>query len=67
MQTLLAISIVTVAVAYLIRAAWSRFYGQKGGACGSCSSCSSNDSIKSRPLVAISMDLSHASPQSHED
>ena len=67
MQDALAISIVAVAVAYFIRAAWLRFYRQKGGACGSCPSCSSNDSIKSRPLVTISMDVPHAESQGRRD
>jgi FeoB-associated Cys-rich membrane protein len=66
-QNILTILIVAAAAAYLARAAWSRLYGQKGGACGSCPSCSSNDSIKSRPLVTISMDLSHAKPQSRQE
>jgi hypothetical protein len=67
MQDTLTILIVALAVAYLVRAAWLRFYGQKGSACGSCPSCSANDTIKSRPLVTISLDLSHARPQSGKE
>jgi hypothetical protein len=64
MQDIFAISIVAIAAGYLGRAAWLRFYGAKGGACGSCSNCSSaNDSIKSRPLVNISLDMPHAEAQ----
>jgi attachment p12 family protein len=67
MQQVLTILIVATAAAYLARAAWSRIYGEKGGACGSCSSCSSNDSIKQRPLVTISMDLPQATAQSRKE
>jgi FeoB-associated Cys-rich membrane protein len=64
MQQVLTILIVAIAAAYLARAAWIRFYGEKGGTCGSCSNCSSaNDSIKSRPLINISLDMSHAEAQ----
>jgi hypothetical protein len=67
MQNVIAILIVAAAAAYLARMAWLRFYSQKGGSCGSCPSCSANDSIKQRPLVTISMDLSHAKAQSRQE
>jgi FeoB-associated Cys-rich membrane protein len=63
MQEILTVLIVATAAAYLARAAWLRFYGEKGGACGSCSNCGTNDSIKSRPLINISLDMSHAETQ----
>jgi len=59
MQDILAISIAAIAAGYLARQAWLRFSRKQGGACGSCPSCSANDSIKSRPLVNISLDASH--------
>jgi len=55
MQDLLAIAIAAAAVAYLVRQAWLRF-ARKGGSCGSCPNCGPNDSIKSRPLVNITLD-----------
>jgi hypothetical protein len=58
MQDILAISIATFAGAYLLRQAWFRFARKSSGACGSCPSCETNDSIKSRPLVNISLDTS---------
>ena len=58
MQDAIAILIVLAAAAYLARLAWLKFYGPHGGSCGSCPSCSSNDTIKQRPLVTISMDMS---------
>jgi len=60
MQDVLAISIAAVAASYLARQAWLRFSRKQSGTCGSCPSCNSNDSIKSRPLVTISTDMSHA-------
>jgi hypothetical protein len=63
MQDILAISIAAVAAGYLARQAWLRFSRKQGGVCSSCPSCSSNDSIKSRPLITISTDISHAKAQ----
>jgi hypothetical protein len=59
MQDFFAISIATIASGYLLRQAWLRFARKSGGTCGSCHSCGSNDSIKSRPLVNISLDATH--------
>jgi len=59
MQDIIAISIVAIAAGYLARQAWLRFSRKSGGSCGSCPSCGSNDSIKSRPLITISLDASH--------
>jgi hypothetical protein len=56
MQDILAMLIVAVAAGYLARQAWWRFSRKQDGSCGSCSSCSSSESIKSRPLVSISLD-----------
>jgi FeoB-associated Cys-rich membrane protein len=56
MQDIFAISIVAVAAGYLARQTWLRLASQRGGSCGACSNCSSNDSLKSRPLVNISLD-----------
>jgi hypothetical protein len=56
MQDAIAILIVAVAAAYLVRTTWLRLARRQGGACGSCPSCGSNDLIKSRPLVNISLD-----------
>jgi hypothetical protein len=55
MQDLLAIAIAAVAAIYLARQMWLRL-SRKGGSCGSCPSCSADDSIKSRPLVNITLD-----------
>lgn len=59
MQDILAISIVAIAAGYLARQGWLRFSRKTGGSCGSCPSCGSNDSVKSRPLVTISLDALH--------
>jgi hypothetical protein len=66
MQNAIAIMIVLAAAAYLARLAWLKFYSPQGGACGSCPSCSANDTIKQRPLVTISMDMSRAETPSHK-
>jgi len=65
MQNIVAIAIACLASAYLARRAWLYFVrGQSK--CGSCPSCGESDTIKSRPLVDISIDLSHAKSQSRK-
>ena len=59
MQDIIAISIVAIAAGYLARQGWLRFSRKSGGSCDSCPSCGTNDSIKTRPLVNISLDASH--------
>jgi hypothetical protein len=56
MQDILAISIVVVAAGFLARQAWLTVARKGSGKCGSCSNCGTTDSIKSRPLVTISLD-----------
>ena len=56
MQDILAILIVAVAAGYLVRQTWLRLASKRGGSCGSCSNCSASDSLKTRPLVNISLD-----------
>ena len=63
MQNVLAISIACLAAAYLLRRAWLHFVRGGQGKCGSCPSCGESDTIKSRPLVSISLDKSHAEAQ----
>jgi hypothetical protein len=59
-QDFLAILIAAAAAGYLARKLWLRLAHRSGGGCDSCSSCGSGDSIKSRPLMSISLDKSHA-------
>jgi hypothetical protein len=63
MQDFVAITIVLAAAAYLARQAWLHLAKTHSGTCGSCGNCSSNDTLKSRQLVNLSTDLSHAKAQ----
>lgn len=56
MQDFVAISIVAIAAGYLARQAWLRLSLKRGGSCGSCSNCGTTNTIKSRPLVTISLE-----------
>lgn len=64
-QNVIAIVIACLAAAYLARRAWLHFVRGEGK-CGSCPSCGESDTIKSRPLVNISPDMSHAETQSRK-
>jgi hypothetical protein len=61
-QNVIAIAIVCLAAAYLARRAWLRFVRGEGK-CDTCPSCGDSDTIKSRPLVSLSLDESHAEAQ----
>ena len=63
MQNAVAILIACLAAAYLLRRTWLHFMRGGQGKCGSCPSCGHSDTIKSRPLVTISLDQSHAEAQ----
>jgi hypothetical protein len=64
MQDILAISIVAVSAAFLMRRAWQRLAHRSGGTCGSCADCGSHGS---QQLISISPDLSHAEAQRREE
>jgi hypothetical protein len=66
MQDAVAILIVACAAAFLARRAWLKLARRRAGACGSCGSCGSADSLKTRPLVTIATDFSHAKAQSRK-
>ena len=63
MQDFIAITIVLAAAAYLARQAWLRLAKNHSGTCGSCGNCGSNDTLKTRQLVNLSTDISHAKAQ----
>jgi hypothetical protein len=62
MQDFIAITIVLAAAAFLTRQGWLRL-AKTHGTCGSCGNCGSNDTLKTRQLVNLSTDLSHAKAQ----
>jgi hypothetical protein len=67
MQDIIAILIVVIAAAFLVRRTWQRAARGTGSACGSCSSCHSNRTLTSQPLVTISPDMFHAKAQRRKE
>jgi hypothetical protein len=61
-QDVVAILIAVMSAVFLARKTWLRLAGQAGKSCGACHGCGANESIKSRPLVNISLDMSRATP-----
>jgi hypothetical protein len=53
MQDIVAILIVAVAAAFLVRRAWWRLARRSNGACGSCGGCRSSNTPESPALVTI--------------
>jgi hypothetical protein len=67
MQDLVAILIVAVSAAFLVRRTWQRVARRTGSACGSCPSCNSNRTLTLQSLVTISPEMSHAKAQRREE
>jgi hypothetical protein len=66
MQDLVAILIALAAAAFLARRAWQRLASRRAGACGACAGCSSRSQSR-YPLVSISLNPSHANPQTRQE
>jgi hypothetical protein len=66
MQDLLAILIVFLAAAFLVRRAWQHFTQRHPGRCGSCSNCPSAGSSQVL-LKTISPIVSHAKAQRRKE
>jgi hypothetical protein len=66
MQDLIAILIVCVAAAFLVRRAWQHFTLRRSGSCGSCPNCPSAGG-SNVPLITISPIAAHAKPQSRRE
>jgi hypothetical protein len=67
MQDYIAIAIVVIAAAFLMRRGWLTLARRRGGGCGSCGNCPSNSAGNSANLVSISPIISHAKAQRRED
>jgi hypothetical protein len=60
MQDILALLIVVLAGAYLVRRGWQRIVRRSAGGCHSCSACSTG--AGSSPLVSLSPRYSQGQP-----
>jgi hypothetical protein len=67
MQDYFAIWIVAAAALFLVRRMWLSIARRRSGTCGSCTNCGAGETIKTRPLVMIATDYSHAKAQRREE
>jgi len=52
-ENLLTLGIVALAVSYLLRRAWTTFFGKQPGGCGACATCPSQAKANEPQVIGI--------------